>query len=192
MAKGAKMSAWGRGMLAAAAVGALVGACGEGQSAIERTIAQQEAQELSSVESWFEEIRAREGVQQTASGLMYQVVSESADETLPKPGPQAMVLAHYEGRLRDGTVFDSSFQRGQPAAFPLTQVIPGWTEALQLMRPGDEYILFIPPELGYGPEGRPPAIPRNAPLEFRVQLLQFQNPDGTSAIAPGLQSPGGP
>jgi FKBP-type peptidyl-prolyl cis-trans isomerase len=177
------------GAVAAVAISALVAGCGQGSIA-ERTIAEQTSREQEAAQRYLQEKRGEEGVQATPSGLLYRVSQETSDPTLARPTAQSAVLAHYEGRLPDGTVFDSSFARGQPAQFPLTQVIPGWTEGLQLMRPGDEFIFYIPPELGYGAGGSPPAIPPNSPLEFRVQLLAFQNPDGTIVTAPGVASSG--
>ena len=77
---------------------------------------------------------------------------------------------NYEGSLLSGEVFDSSFKKGEPATFPLDEVIPGWTEVMQLMRPGDEWLVWIPPQLGYGEESKGP-IPANSVLKFRVQLI---------------------
>jgi len=113
----------------------------------------------------------KDGVITTASGLQYQVI-RAADG--PKPGPKDTVLAHYEGKLVDGTVFDSSYRRGQPAAFPLDQVIPGWTEGLQLMAVGSKFHFVIPPQLGYGAAGAGGVIPPGAVLEFDVELLAVQ------------------
>ncbi len=110
------------------------------------------------------------GVITTASGLQYSVIREG---TGPKPARTDTVLVHYEGRLVDAahTVFDSSYQRGQPAAFPLDQVIPGWTEGVQLMATGSKYHFVVPPELGYGARGAGGVIPPGAVLEFDVELL---------------------
>ncbi len=108
------------------------------------------------------------GVVTTASGLQYQVVREG---TGPRPAATDTVLVHYEGRLLDGTVFDSSYQRGQPAAFPLNAVIPGWTEGVQLMTTGSKYRFTVPPELAYGSAGAGGVIPPGAVLEFDVELL---------------------
>jgi FKBP-type peptidyl-prolyl cis-trans isomerase FkpA/FKBP-type peptidyl-prolyl cis-trans isomerase FklB len=108
------------------------------------------------------------GVVTTASGLQYQVIREG---TGPKPAASDAVLVHYEGRLLDGTVFDSSYQRGQPAAFPLNAVIPGWTEGVQLMATGSKYRFTVPPELAYGSAGAGGVIPPGAVLEFDVELL---------------------
>lgn len=119
--------------------------------------------------------KSEEGVVKTASGLEY-VVIESGPEDGKHPGLTDMVIVHYEGRFDEtGEVFDSSFSRGLPADFQPRGVIPGWTEALQLMRPGDRWLLHIPGDLAYGPLGRPPVIPPNAALNFEVELLDVLN-----------------
>lgn len=109
------------------------------------------------------------GVQTTASGLQYQVVKEGTGK---KPGPSDRVTVHYTGRLTDGTMFDSSVERGQPATFGVNQVIAGWTEALQLMSEGSKWILYIPSELGYGARGAGGDIPPHAVLVFDVELIK--------------------
>jgi peptidylprolyl isomerase/FKBP-type peptidyl-prolyl cis-trans isomerase FklB len=109
------------------------------------------------------------GVQVLPSGLAYKVV-RSGPATGLRPGPHDEVKVHYEGKLEDGTVFDSSYERGQPAAMPLDRLILGWQEALQLMRPGDEWILYVPSNLGYGEDGAG-EIPPGAPLTFRIELI---------------------
>lgn len=106
----------------------------------------------------------------TASGLEYQVLRAG---TGSKPTRQDTVKVHYHGYLVDGTVFDSSVQRGQPAVFGLTQVIPGWTEGLQLMPEGSKFRFRIPPHLGYGERGSPPKIGPNQTLMFEVELLEI-------------------
>ena len=112
-----------------------------------------------------------EGVQTLPSGLQYKIV-RSGPATGLKPGPQDEVKVHYEGKLVSGKIFDSSYDRGQPAAMPLPALIPAWKEALQLMRPGDEWILFVPPEMGYGEEGAGGGeIPGNSVLIFRIELI---------------------
>jgi len=109
------------------------------------------------------------GVRALPSGLQYQVVkSGPADGVRPLPGDQIKV--HYEGKLLSGEVFDSSYDRGVPAVMPLDGLIPGWVEALQLMRPGDEWRIFVPAALGYGDEGGGP-IPPGATLVFRIELI---------------------
>ena len=108
------------------------------------------------------------GVVTTASGLQYSVIRGGKG---PRPAAKDTVLVHYEGRLIDGTVFDSSYQRGQPAAFPLDQVIPGWTEGVQLMPVGSKYHFVVPPQLAYGAQGAGGVIPPGAVLEFDIELL---------------------
>jgi FKBP-type peptidyl-prolyl cis-trans isomerase FklB len=113
----------------------------------------------------------------TASGLQYKVVSPGAGEA-PKPTDQ--VTVNYRGTLLDGTEFDSSYKRGQPATFPVNGVIPGWQEALVLMKPGSKYQLFIPPKLAYDLES-PPSIPPGSMLLFEVELMNVKS---TPAQAP--------
>jgi FKBP-type peptidyl-prolyl cis-trans isomerase len=115
-----------------------------------------------------EDHAAKAGVAVTESGLQYEVLEVGAGES-----PQATdtVTVHYTGRLIDGTEFDSSHRRGQPATFPLNRVIKGWTEGLQLMQAGATYRFVIPPDLAYGPNGSPPAIGPEATLVFDVELL---------------------
>jgi len=113
--------------------------------------------------------KEKPNVKTTASGLQYEVITEG---TGASPSRTDTVAVHYEGRLIDGTVFDSSVARGQPAIFALDQVIPGWTEGVQLMKTGSKYRFTIPSELGYGARGAPGgAIPPNAVLVFDVELL---------------------
>ena len=111
------------------------------------------------------------GVVTLPSGLQYRIV-RSGPPAGAHPHLQDEVKVNYEGKLIDGKVFDSSYARGQPAAMPLQNLIPGWIEALQLMRPGDEWILYVPPALGYGAEGNE-AIPPGSALIFRIELLDF-------------------
>jgi len=108
------------------------------------------------------------GVITTPSGLQYEVIRQGGG---PKPAATDTVLVHYEGRLLDKKVFDSSYQRGQPAAFPLNQVIPGWTEGVQLMPTGSKYRFVVPPALAYGAQGAGGVIPPGAVLEFDIELL---------------------
>lgn len=129
-----------------------------------RTAQHQEAGQKFLVEN-----ALREGITVLPSGLQYEVLQSGPEG--PNPGPTSMVTVHYEGRLADGTVFDSSYKRGQPATFGVHQVISGWTEAMQLMRVGDKWRLFIPSELGYGARGAGGSIPPHAALVFDVELL---------------------
>ena len=107
----------------------------------------------------------------TASGLKYQVLKQGTGTVSPKVSDTVNV--HYHGTFLDGKMFDSSVQRGQPISFPLNGVIAGWTEGLQLMKVGDKFRLEIPPNLAYGPAGRP-GIPPNSTLVFEVELLGIQ------------------
>ena len=114
------------------------------------------------------ENKSKPGVVTTDSGLQYFVLVAGSG---PRPKPTDNVTVHYRGTLIDGTEFDSSYSRGESASFPLDQVIPGWTEALQLMSVGSTYRLFIPPELAYGERGAGLMIGPNATLLFEVELL---------------------
>ncbi len=111
------------------------------------------------------------GVVTTASGLKYRVLTSGPDAGV-SPTYSDTVSVHYHGTLTDGTVFDSSIERGQPASFGVGQVIPGWTEALQLMKPGDKWLLHIPARLAYGNRAIGGKIPPNSDLIFQVELLQ--------------------
>lgn len=106
----------------------------------------------------------------TESGLRYIIAKQGTGKS---PIAEDVVKVHYTGRLTDGTIFDSSVARGEPATFPLNRVIPGWTEGLQLMKEGGEAIFYIPANLGYGPTGAPPVIPPNADLIFEVSLISI-------------------
>ena len=109
-----------------------------------------------------------EGVKVTASGLQYKVLK---DGTGPTPKKESIVSVHYRGTLIDGTVFDSSYERNEPLTLPVGGVIPGWTEALTMMKEGSKWQLYIPADLAYGEEGAPPVIGPNATLLFEVELL---------------------
>ncbi len=117
--------------------------------------------------------KERAGVKTTASGLQYEVVSEG---TGAAPKATDTVTVNYKGTLMDGTVFDSSYDRGQPATFVLNQVIAGWTEGVQLMKVGSKYKLYIPSALGYGERGAGGVIGPNAPLVFEVELVSIGQP----------------
>lgn len=112
------------------------------------------------------------GVKTTASGLQYEVIKDAQG---PKPAATSVVRVHYEGKLTDGTVFDSSRQRGEPLELPLDGVIPGWTEGVQLMSKGARYRFTVPAKLGYGEQGAGP-IPPNSVLVFDVELLDIVKP----------------
>ncbi len=114
--------------------------------------------------------KTKPGVVTTASGLQYQIIKEG---TGPKPLPSDKVKCHYHGTLLDGTVFDSSVDRGQPIDFPVTGVIPGWVEALQLMPVGSKWKLFLPSDLAYGDNAAGPKITPGSTLIFEVELLEI-------------------
>ncbi len=118
---------------------------------------------------FMEQNAKNDSVVQTQSGLQYMVLKEG---TGAKPGAEDTVTVHYTGKLLDGTVFDSSVERGEPTSFPLNAVIPGWTEGLQLMSEGAKYRLFIPSELAYGSKGAGDKILPNATLIFDVELIK--------------------
>ncbi len=116
--------------------------------------------------------KTREGVIETDSGLQYKII-KSGPEGGAKPKATDNVVVHYHGTLMDGSVFDSSVDRGEPAGFPVNQVIPGWTEALQLMSIGDTWKLWVPANIGYGPQSRP-KIPPYSLLIFEVELIEIK------------------
>ncbi len=122
-------------------------------------------------EAFLQENKGREGVQITPSGLQYEILEEGSGES---PEAQSTVSVHYHGTTIDGNVFDSSVERNQPATFGVSQVIPGWTEALQLMKVGSKYRLFIPQELAYGANPHPggPIQPYSV-LIFDVELISI-------------------
>ena len=122
---------------------------------------------------FLEQNAKQEGVKITESGLQYLILKEGNGV---KPGPNDAVTVHYTGRLIDGTVFDSSVERGEPATFAVGQVIPGWVEGLQLMSEGAAWRLFIPSNLAYGPHGTGPIQP-NSTLIFDVQLIKVNKKD---------------
>ena len=126
------------------------------------------AENAKAGKEFLEANKAKEGVTVTASGLQYKVLTAGNGA---KPARTDKVRVHYTGKLIDGTVFDSSVQRGEPAEFGVTQVIPGWVEGLQLMNVGSKYEFVIPSELAYGERGAGAAIPPGAVLVFEVELL---------------------
>ena len=147
----------------------------EAQQAINKFFA--ELEEKASVaakaagEAFLAENAKRPGVKVTASGLQYEVLDATIGQ---KPKATDTVRVHYEGTLPDGTVFDSSYKRGEPISFPLNGVIAGWTEGLQLMSVGSKYKLFIPYHLGYGERGAGASIPPYSALVFTVELLGIE------------------
>ena len=138
----------------------------------EKMAAEQKAETTNNLEAakaFLEENGKKPGVVTTDSGLQYTEVKPGEGD---KPQATSKGRVHYKGSLLDGTEFDSSYKRGEPVEFQVNQVIPGWQEALQLMQPGAQYKLFIPPDLGYGDQGNP-RIPGNSLLIFDVELLEI-------------------
>lgn len=128
---------------------------------------------------FLEENGKRDGVTTTASGLQYEIVKKADG---PQPKATDVVTVHYEGRLTDGTVFDSSIERGSPIDLPVSGVIPGWVEALQLMHVGEKIKLYIPSELAYGAQSPSPAIPANSVLVFDMELLGIKDPSDRKSV----------
>lgn len=130
------------------------------------------ASNIEEGKKFLEENAKRDGIKVTDSGLQYLVLKEGTGKS---PKATDKVTVHYTGRLLDGTVFDSSVSRGEPATFPLNRVILGWTEGLQLMKEGAKYEFFIPSDLAYGPQGAGQAIPPHSTLIFEVELLKVED-----------------
>ena len=127
---------------------------------------------MKASQAFLDQNKAKAGVKTTASGLQYEVLTEGSGES---PKPTDRVTVHYRGTLPDGTVFDSSYDRKEPATFPVNGVIPGWVEALQLMKPGAKYHLVIPPALAYGERGAAGGqIGPNQALVFDVELISIE------------------
>jgi FKBP-type peptidyl-prolyl cis-trans isomerase FklB len=122
-------------------------------------------------EAFLAKNKSQEGVKTTASGLQYKVLKEGTGKM---PGLSSTVTAHYRGTLLDGKEFDSSYKRGQPANFPVSGVIPGWTEALQMMKVGSKWQVWIPSNLGYGERGAGAEIGPNAMLTFEIELIDVK------------------
>lgn len=143
-------------------------------------------------EAYLAENKKKEGVQTTASGLQYKIETKGTGKV---PTSADTVVCHYRGTLTDGTEFDSSYKRGEPASFAVTGVIKGWTEALQMMPVGSKWKLTIPAELAYGERGRP-NIPASSTLLFDIELIDIKPPGeagipGAPGAATGLTAPGG-
>jgi FKBP-type peptidyl-prolyl cis-trans isomerase len=164
-------------------------------TAFQQQVAQQQEAKQKAVgeknktegEAFLAKNKARKEVKTTASGLQYEVLKEG---TGAAPKATDTVTVNYKGTLMDGTTFDSSYDRGEPATFVLNQVIPGWTEGVQLMKVGSKYKFYIPSALGYGDHGAGSVIGPNAPLVFEVELVSIGQPQAApGADADGAEEP---
>jgi FKBP-type peptidyl-prolyl cis-trans isomerase FkpA len=135
---------------------------------------------LAEGQDFLAENAKKSGVQVTESGIQYVVITEGEGA---KPKATDTVTVHYKGTLIDGEQFDSSYDRGEPAVFPLNRVISGWTEGVQLMSVGAKYKFTIPSDLAYGTAGSPPRIPGNSVLEFEIELLEIQSADEPANVS---------
>ena len=147
------------------------------EAAQQKKVDEQAQTNLDKGKQFLEENKGKDGVETTDSGLQYKVVEEGDG---PSPDADDSVTVHYTGKLIDGTVFDSSRKRGEPVTFPVDAVIPGWTEALQLMKQGAKYELYIPADLAYGERGAGAQIGPNETLIFDVELISVDKSDGAS------------
>ncbi len=135
-------------------------------------VAELDSKRQALAEQFMQANAEREGVTTTESGLQYEVLESGTGDS---PGPRATVVTHYHGTFVDGTVFDSSVERGEPAEFGVHQVIPGWTEALQMMSVGDKWRIACPPKLAYGEQGAGDSIPPNTALVFEIHLIDIKD-----------------
>ncbi|GBH19288.1 FKBP-type peptidyl-prolyl cis-trans isomerase [Pseudomonas syringae pv. actinidiae] len=149
------------------------------QKRSEERLAKMSEEASAAGKKFLEENGKKDGVVTTASGLQYQIIKK-ADGAQPKPTD--VVTVHYEGKLIDGKVFDSSVERGSPIDLPVGGVIPGWVEGLQLMHVGEKVKLFIPSDLAYGAQSPSPAIPANSVLVFDLELLGIKDPAAAPAV----------
>ncbi|SDS83150.1 FKBP-type peptidyl-prolyl cis-trans isomerase [Pseudomonas fuscovaginae UPB0736] len=143
------------------------------QKRAEERMAKLSEESAAAGKKFLEENGKKPGVVTTASGLQYEVVKKADG---PQPKPTDVVTVHYTGKLTNGTTFDSSVDRGSPIDLPVSGVIPGWVEGLQLMHVGEKYKLFIPADLAYGAQSPSPAIPANSVLVFDLELLAIKDP----------------
>ena len=140
-------------------------------AARQKDLMEKSAKNLEEGKKFLAENQKKEGIKTLPSGLQYKILAEGSGKM---PKAEDRVTVNYKGTLTDGTEFDSSYKRGQPATLPVNGVIKGWTEALQLMKEGSKWQLFIPPELAYGERGAGSTIPPNSALIFEVELISVQ------------------
>ena len=148
----------------------------------------EKASEASKAEgvAFLEANAKNEGVMVTESGIQYSVITAAEGD---KPAATDTVKVHYKGTFLNGETFDSSYERGEPAVFPLNRVIAGWTEGVQLMSVGSKFKFTIPSDLAYGPTGNPPRIPGNSVLQFEIELINIQKAE-VAAAAPAMDEHG--
>ena len=151
----------------------LVGAFAALQKRAEERLVKMSEESAAAGKKFLEENGKKDGVVTTASGLQYQIVKKAEGA---QPKPTDVVTVHYEGKLIDGKVFDSSVERGSPIDLPVSGVIPGWVEGLQLMHVGEKVKLFIPADLAYGAQSPSPMIPANSVLVFDLELIAIKDP----------------
>jgi FKBP-type peptidyl-prolyl cis-trans isomerase FklB len=151
----------------------LVAAFGDLQKRAEERMAKMSEESATAGKKFLEDNAKRKEVTTTASGLQYEIIKKADG---PQPKPTDVVTVHYEGKLTDGKVFDSSVERGSPIDLPVSGVIPGWVEGLQLMHVGEKVKLYIPSDLAYGAQSPSPMIPANSVLVFDLELLGIKDP----------------
>lgn len=159
----------------------LLAACGRNDATLEKEMAAYQAsmdaeaaENLKAGEAFLQKTAKEPGVVTLPSGVMYKVLAASPKTDAPKPRGTDTVTVHYEGTLIDGSVFDSSYARSEPATFPLARVVPGWQIGIPQMRVGDTYMLYVPSALGYGERAMGSEIPANSTLIFKVELLGIE------------------
>ncbi len=166
-------------MLPVTALVVALSGCGQSMDEVQRDIEKQQAEAASAAAAnakagadYLAQLGKQPGIVTLPSGLMYKVVS-SPDPKAAQPAVSDNVKVNYEGKLVNGKIFDSSYQRNQPASFPLSRVVQAWQMALPMMHKGDTWMLYVPPSLGYGEVGAGEDIPPNSVLIFKIQLLDI-------------------
>ena len=151
-------------------LGAPLSACARSETQPADAAAATPSPAAEASKAWLAQNAKAKGVVVLPSGVQYKVLKAGA-KTGVQPKAGDLIKVHYEGALTDGTVFDSSYQRGAPAVMPLSDLVPAWMEAIPLMRSGDSWMLYVPPEHGYGSEGAGGVIPPDAALVFKIELV---------------------
>ena len=171
--------AWAKPALIAGLAALTLTACGRAEAPEASGV---DKAAVEAADKFMADNKKAEGIKTTPSGLQYKVITAVDDPNAVSPDSNDLVRVHYEGTLIDGTVFDSSFERGTPIVFSPKGVVDGWTEALQMMKKGEEWLIYLPPELGYG-DMQAGHIPPHSVLVFRLQLLDVAPvPGGTKGV----------